>query len=268
MSSIGLPLSLCVQLQVSCLKLDEALWTARSTPDGFSVSLFWPAPAPEKCDGSKRKKRRKRRRAKASQVTLSSSSKSNQAATSSVLLNNTSSATAANQSVSSKPISSDPDLPSKPTPLKSESTATTPAQLQQTPVSKEKSPPAVVDLTKCAQVEYEVRDGEHGVLFRQAESSEAGWTPVVAKRRKKIPVPQYVRHRFPPDHPIHAVSDPDTDTDSGSDCDLDEMIPSEAASIHYKEIDGTPGLSLWTHKTRSWTPVAARTRSKLKNDNF
>ena len=45
-ASIGLPLCLCVQLQVSWryLKLDEALWTARSTPDGFSVSLFWPAP--------------------------------------------------------------------------------------------------------------------------------------------------------------------------------------------------------------------------------
>jgi hypothetical protein len=125
---------------------------------------------------------------------------------------------------------------------------------------------ACVHLTKCAQIEYEVRNGEHGVSFHQTESSEAGWTPVVAKRRKKIPVPQYVRHRFPPDHPIHAVPDPDTD--SGSDCDLDEMIPSEAASIHYKEIDGTPGLSLWTHKTRSWTPVAARTRSKLKNNHF
>ena len=38
-SSIGLPVCLCVQLQVSCrcLKLDEALWTARSTPDGFSA---------------------------------------------------------------------------------------------------------------------------------------------------------------------------------------------------------------------------------------
>ena len=125
---------------------------------------------------------------------------------------------------------------------------------------------AVVDLTKCALVEYEVRDGEHGVSFRQTESSEAGWTPVVAKRRRKIPVPQYVRHRFPPDHPIHAVPDPDTD--SGSDCDLDEMIPSETANIHYKEIDGPPGLSLWTRKTRSWTPVAARTRSKLKNWSF
>ena len=79
----------------SCLKLNEALWTARSTPDGFFVSLFWPAPVPEKCDMDPREK--KERRTKASQVTLSSSSKTNQAA-SSVLLNNTSSATAANQS--------------------------------------------------------------------------------------------------------------------------------------------------------------------------
>ena len=128
MSSIGLPLSLCVQLQVSCLKLNEALWTARSTPDGFSVSLFWPAPAPEKVDGSRRKKRRKRRRAKASQVTLSSFSKTNQATTSSVLLNNTSSATAANQSGHDSPSKytpSDHDLPSKPTPLQSKITAMT-----------------------------------------------------------------------------------------------------------------------------------------------
>ena len=265
MSSIGLPLSLCVQLQVSCLKLNEALWTARSTPDGFSVSLFWPAPAPEKVDGSKRNKKRKRRRAKASQLPLNSFSKTNQATTSSVLPNNTPSATAANHSGHDSPSKSTPsdhDLPSKSTPLQS-STAITFAQLQHTSVSKEKSPPAVVDLSKCAHVEYEVRDGEHGVSFRQTESSEAGWTPVVAKRRRKIPVPQYVRHRFPPDHPIHAVPDPDAD--SGSDCDLDEVILSEAASIHYKEIDGTPGLSLWTRKTRSWTPVAARTRSKLKN---
>ena len=52
-------------------------------------------------------------------------------------------------------------------------------QLQQTPVSKDKSPPAVVDLTKCAQVEYEIRDGEYGVSFHQTETNEAGWTPVV-----------------------------------------------------------------------------------------
>ena len=82
-----------------------------------------------------------------------------------MLLNNTSSATAANQSGHDSPSKyttpSDHDLPSKPTPKQSKSTAMTFAQLQQTSVSKEKPPPAVVDLIKCALVEYEVRDGEH-----------------------------------------------------------------------------------------------------------
>ena len=133
-------------------------------------------------------------------------------------------------------------------------------QLQQPSVTNEKSSP-VVDLTKCVQIQCEVRDGVHGVSFCQTELSEASWTPVVAKRRK-VPVPHYIWCRFPSDCPIHAV--PDSDADSGSDCDLDEVIPSEAIIVHYKEIDGTPGLSLWTLKTRSWTPVAARTRSKLK----
>ena len=47
LSTLGFPLPLCIQLQLSCLRIDEAMWTARSTPGGFSVNLFWPAPAPE-----------------------------------------------------------------------------------------------------------------------------------------------------------------------------------------------------------------------------
>ena len=77
-----------------------------------------------------------------------------------------------------------------------------------------KPSPITVDLLKCEHVQYEVRNDVHGVSYQQAESSDAGWTPVVAKRKKKVPVPQYVRCRFPPDHPIHAqstVSDSDTD---------------------------------------------------------
>ena len=68
LSALGFPLPLCIQLQLSCLKIDEAMWTAKSTPGGFSVNLFWPAP--ERSDV--RPKKRKRRRAKArSQVTIS-----------------------------------------------------------------------------------------------------------------------------------------------------------------------------------------------------
>ena len=40
---LGLPVSLSLQLQQSGMKLADALWTARSSRIGFSVSLFWPS---------------------------------------------------------------------------------------------------------------------------------------------------------------------------------------------------------------------------------
>ena len=40
---LGLPVSLNLQLQQSGLKLADALWTARSSGSGSSVSLFWPS---------------------------------------------------------------------------------------------------------------------------------------------------------------------------------------------------------------------------------
>ena len=259
LSSVGLPLSLCVQLQVSCLKLNEAQWTARSTPGGFSVSLFWPAPAPEKNGCCQKRKRKKRRRAKAGQVTVDSSKQSVQPTTPSVLPQQDAiSPTAADRSHKCKLTPrSTPSLPAN----KSCSHAPTePAQK-----ATVKPSPTAVDLSKCERIQYEVRNGIHGVSYHQDKSSEASWTPVIAKRKKKVPVPEYVRRRFPPDHPIHAQSTvSDSDTDSGSDCDLAEVIPSGEVNVHYREIDGIPGLSVWTHKSRSWTPVAARTRSKLK----
>ena len=39
---LGLPFSLCLHLQSSDLKLCEAMWSAKSSSTGFSVSLFWP----------------------------------------------------------------------------------------------------------------------------------------------------------------------------------------------------------------------------------
>ena len=43
LSALGLPLPVCLQLQLSGLKLSEAMWTAKSSSAGFSVSLFWPS---------------------------------------------------------------------------------------------------------------------------------------------------------------------------------------------------------------------------------
>ena len=64
--ALGFPLPLSLQLQQSCLRLNEAMWTARSTNGGFSVSFFWPAS--DLKSQVQPKKKRKRRRAKAKKM--------------------------------------------------------------------------------------------------------------------------------------------------------------------------------------------------------
>ena len=111
----------------------------------------------------------------------------------------------------------------------------------------------VVDLTVCSDTNYEVREEVHGVTYHHEAEKEAKWTPVVAKKRKKrAPVPYFVCRRFPPDHPIHRQNTiSDSDTDSGSECDLNTLVPSKSANVQYNEVDGTPGLSTWTKKLDS-----------------
>jgi len=43
LSLLGFPLGVAIQLQQSNLNLADALWTAKSSNSGFSVSFFWPA---------------------------------------------------------------------------------------------------------------------------------------------------------------------------------------------------------------------------------
>ena len=40
--SLGLPLALSLQLRLLDLKLSGALWSAKASASGFSVSLYWP----------------------------------------------------------------------------------------------------------------------------------------------------------------------------------------------------------------------------------
>ena len=69
LTAYGFCMAISLQLQQSCLSLSDAMWTAKSTNGGFSVSLFWPTPAPElKSDAQVKRKRKRRRRAKASKV--------------------------------------------------------------------------------------------------------------------------------------------------------------------------------------------------------
>ena len=121
-----------------------------------------------------------------------------------------------------------------------------------------------VDLNTCSDVQYKVRDGVHGVSYHFSRSDEStGWTPVVGRRQKRKAVPDFVRRRFPPGHPIHRSN---SDSDSGSeDLDLDTVIPTRASvDVQFKVIDNTPGLAVKTQNTQSWTPIATRTRARLK----
>ena len=70
---LDLPLSLSLQLQLRDPKLSGALWSAKVSASGFSVSLYWPtAPAPE--NAKVKKSRRKRKCGKAKEHAISSAS--------------------------------------------------------------------------------------------------------------------------------------------------------------------------------------------------
>ena len=50
----------------------------------------------------------------------------------------------------------------------------------------------------------------------------------------------------------------------GSDQDLD-LIPNHAVVTFSFDEDMQPSLSIKTRSTRQWTPIAARTRTKLRD---
>ena len=186
------------------------MWTAKSSSGGFSVNLFWPAPAPEKeIVQSKKRRKRRRRRAKGS-ATTNKSNQHDSSVSSPVLPTNPLILSDAHHSdrADSPPAHSETvQTPKNSTLPKPESI--TPSHSNGSTCSP------VVDLAECTAVSYEVRDGVHGVSFCQAVSKEANWTPVVAKRKKRR---HYIRRKFPPDHHQNAISE--SDSDSGSDCDL------------------------------------------------
>ena len=154
LSTLGLPLPLCIQLQISCLKLDEAMWTAKSSSGGFSVNLFWP---PEEIVQSK-KRRKRRRRAKAS-ATTNKSNQHDSSVSSPVLPTNPLILSDAHHSdrADSPPAHSETvQTPKNSTLPKPESI--TPSHSNGSTCSP------VVDLAECTAVSYEVRDGVHGFV--------------------------------------------------------------------------------------------------------
>ena len=60
----------------------------------------------------------------------------------------------------------------------------------------------------------------------------------MGRRQKRKAVPDFVRRRFPPGHPIHRSN---SDSDSGSeDLDLDTVIPTRASvDVQFKVIESS-----------------------------
>ena len=99
-----------------------------------------------------------------------------------------------------------------------------------------------VDLVSCSKVEYKSVDGVHGVTFERCDGH--GWTPVVRRRRRNCPSPR--------------SSSEKGDVSDGSDLGIP---PGPNVMVNF----ASPGLSIQRNRVRRWTPIASRTRYKVKN---
>ena len=139
---------------------------------GFSVNLFWPTSAPEKVNVQSKKKRKRKRKPKAknSLVALSSSSlRVNQQPTALIESQSTEKSDldaqcdAQNKEISSVHTASSPIRPVDVRESPSHCNSTHPG----TP-----SPKTILNLETCTEVQYESRDGVHGVSYNDAEEGE------------------------------------------------------------------------------------------------
>ena len=258
-----MPLSL--QLQQSDLRLERAMWTAKSTRTGFSVSLFWPVNSATELKQTKKKRRRRnKRKAKAiinfnSKVALSAPG-----------------SCVSNVPINANPVESDakvdtcdlspeckPDSDHSVSPLQElgEDGPTIGIMSEESDISDQDEAVAI-DLNACSEIVYHHQDdGTHGVKY--ICDGKEGWTPIVGKRRKyKVPT-RLLRLRAPPH--VRATlpsSGSESDSDSGSDCSL--HIP-PGADVQYSVCRGKPGLKVTSTSISTWTPIASRTRSRLKS---
>ena len=99
----------------------------------------------------------------------------------------------------------------------------------------------------------------HGVSYHDSTSNKHGWTPVVGRRKKKTPLPEYVLRRFPP-HRRAELQRVSSDSEfSGPDEPL--QIP-ESASVEFTVHRSS---SQDKRNYTNWTPIASRTtRARLK----
>ena len=233
---VGMPLSVCIQLQESKLSLGAAQWTMRQSYAGFSYSLFWPAP--QQAPVSKKRHRRRRKQP----VHPSEGSPSCPVVTNI-------------PSGGAKSEDSDPSSNAEDSILSNDHPDAH-QQQEQPEHSKDHQAPEL-DLTSCNTIRYEMRDDVPGVTF-SAEDGSGGWTPVVRRKRRAVTRPQ-------------KTQTPSSTIPESSDEELDVHLR-KARQVEYKERDSTPGLRMrlgCTNRNFKWapivpSPVSTRTRSRLK----
>ena len=219
--ALGFPLSLSLQLQEGCLKLNQALWTAKSTKGRFSVSLFWSAPD-GKSEALPKRRRKRKRRSKAS--------------TSLVPAISTASATSCSLSKSS------PEVAKSSVATQTLNSANHHPGSQHSHTNKTEGDSNESSDDEKTDNDVDVKESVEKTDSDESEDAESdneiqSWIRV-SGRRKKAHLPLCWKLRFP----VHLRAG--LRTPSGSSSEL---------SSNGEENDHNP------------TPVAARTRSKLKS---
>ena len=78
-----------------------------------------------------------------------------------------------------------------------------------------------------------------------------GWTEVRGRRSRRRTV-----SNLPSSQPSSASEQ--------SESDSEDFVRPPFSTVKYVAVDGQPGLNISSPKIRSWTPIVARTRSRIK----
>ena len=113
-----------------------------------------------------------------------------------------------------------------------------------------------MDLCSCSTVEYQEKDGTPGVSYKD-QSGDSGWIKVRGRRNRK-----------PSDKspsPRRRTTPSSTNEQSDTDSSTEDLVVPPSSIVKFVPFDGQPGLRISNSRTRSWTPIATRTRSRFKN---
>ena len=233
LGDLGVPFSVCLQMQQLGLQLHEAQWTARHSLGGFSISFFWPAL--DNHQPTKKKKKSKKSKVNRKKASVSTTSKST---TSHLKPGDVGSPAKPASLLDHSPIVAHHPPPPEPE-LNLNDHSLLVSEADPTSISED-SACTVPNLSDCEDVKYESRDYTPGVSYKTLEGTEQ-WTPVVRRKRTKP-----------------KVSEEDSDSDSsGSEVDV-----SCSRLVEFHKKDGVPGLNIYRRGPTVWTPIALRTRSR------